>query len=168
MSAKTLRARTGMILGGLALLGASALLADTPGGMTLPNPVIVTLLRFGNGGTIESVAKKNEGDLPVYAVKLNNNGTKMDIQTTLEGDLCSTEEAVGTDEMPPFVARAARKAFPKGVTAAARTITVMYKVTGLDAGGHVREAWIALPGTALVEAPGASGEQGSDAKKGKS
>jgi hypothetical protein len=73
-----------------------------------------TVERYSNGETIEKVAKKNEDGLAIYSVILNSGGWRMEVQTTLAGDLNATEESVEPKDLPEQVAKTPRGLFPQG------------------------------------------------------
>jgi hypothetical protein len=153
--------------GCLVLVGAGALAGFAAGESALPEAARKTVERFGNGGTIEKVAKENEDGLAIYSVLLNNGGKKMEVQTTLAGDLNSTEEPMAPKDLPAQVSRTARGLFPQGVVSAERAVVVIYEVEGKDASGATREARITLPGVALFEHAATTPVEGKDGNAGK-
>lgn len=137
-------------------------------GALLPDAARRTVDKFGNGGAIERVAREKEDGLEIYSVILDDGGRKMEVQTTLEGELCATEEAVSPKDLPSEVAKAAAHLCPGGVQSAERAVVLLYEVTGKDEKGATREVRITRPGTALFEraepAP-PRGQGGSESKR---
>jgi hypothetical protein len=124
---------------------------DTLDPASLPPAVRRTVDQFSEGGKISKAAKAKEDGLPVYKVDVDAAGRKIEIQTTMEGRLFSTEEKIATGSLPPDVLARAKSLFADESTIhAERAIVGAYEVSG-DVKGKRRSYLVNEAGVAFRE-----------------
>lgn len=134
----------------------------------LPARIAETVKEYGMGGDFLSAVKGDEDGVPVYEVTVQKDGRKIEVQTTLDGELNMREEVVGADTLPKAVLNRIKKEHPGSkIRGVEKTIRSIYEVQVTDASGKKSEVLV-TPGGQLTQEPeeldGKKGEDEADEK----
>lgn len=132
----------------------------------LPGAVTQAVKEFGKGGEFVSAVKADEDGVQVYEVTLNKDGKKIEVQTTLDGELNMREEVVDNGELPKAAADRISKAHPGSqVKRVEKTIRSVYEVQITDASGKKSEVLVTPGGQLTIEPEELGGKGGEEAEE---
>ena len=119
----------------------------------LPQKTADTVKEYGEGGEFDHAVKADEDGVAVYEVTVKKGDRKIEVQTTLDGELNMREETIDASELPKAAAARAMKATPGGkITGAERTLRSVYEIQMVDAKGKKTEVLV-TPGGQLATEP---------------
>jgi hypothetical protein len=129
----------------------------------LPARVAEAVKEYGKGGEFVSAVKGDEDGVPVYEVTLNKDGKKIEVQTTLDGELNMREEAVEPADLPKAALARIRKEHPGSqVHRVEKTIRSSYEVQVTDASGKKSEVLVTPGGQLTTEPEELDGKKGGE------
>ena len=129
----------------------------------LPAKVMATVREMAPGAEFVHAVKADEDGVAVYEVTVQNGARKMEVQTTLDGELTMREEVVEASALPKAALDRIMKAHPGAkVAGVERTLRTVYEVRVTGADGKASELLV-TPGGQLAagtEKLGEAGEKG--------
>jgi hypothetical protein len=124
----------------------------------LPQKVAATVNEFGAGGNFVKAVRGDEDGVPVYEVTLDKSGSKIEVQTTLDGELNMREETVENSALPKAALDQVMKKYPAAkVSRVERTLRSVYEVK-IEHDGK-REEVLVTPGGQFTKEPGELGSE---------
>jgi hypothetical protein len=126
----------------------------------VPEAVLKTATLFSEGGELDKCVLADEDGLKIYELHMKKGDRKIEVQTTMSGELFATEEKVSAEAVPELVKQRAAKLFTKGEKVSyERTVVVLYEVAAKDDKGHEVEYLVNQAGAAYQEIAGGIGEE---------
>jgi len=129
----------------------------------IPQKVAETIRQYGKSGKFIKAVKTDEDGLEVYEITLQSGGKKIEVQTTLDGEMNMCEEAQDASALPKAALDSVNKqCLGSKIKSVEKSIRTIYEVRVAMPDGKTSEILV-TPGGQIVST--SSGTDNSDMEK---